>query len=737
MREGDNTVMSKLLHSNTDITNIINDYLRGRDTSSLSIKMINEFYESLPDIVDDKKEFLSYSLSIFNKRIFDEDKLEAYLNNLIKIVELTEKNIKSIKKELLKGPRALKIKNVDCSSKMSKALVIFTDTSKIIFEHYSLENEVLINKVILLINNKLVKKHRLVIRKSLNYFEYGFSEFIEPLEINCDEVGNSYYFKAGQLLSVIYILNLHGIKSGNIINTCYYPLLQELQDVFNIFEKDIKYNSSENICEDILKFSVYNLNSLPELKHDLNEVQCTCIKEGFQYMYNIIINNKLEIIEHLRKLFENRPIYLRSIIPKMYGLSEYDLRRQLYFIDIRFLKNINEKTSSVFSCNENPCSIKKDYFLQLATSLGDHIIQKGIMGCKDFTINRTWISTIIKENYDGCRDLYFPNYNLYDGDSGIALFLLYLGSLTNKDYFRKVALEAMENSMERINNLDMDINASWGIFKGISGELYTFSKIYAETKNDNIKAVLENGMVHMLEALKKNQTINVAEGSSGILALLLSIYNDVGLLEFKNKILDLSFETYENIIANIHTETCEHGFVYGIDGVLAFLAEFMRLTESKEVRDTIGEILCVARYKYEEVFKSKATWNKGTSGVLLSRLMLKQAKYKDNRIDTEIKELLEYTIKNGFGNSPYYYNGDIGTIEILEYAAEILEDTALKNRCAHTFNILVKEVIEPLIQREISYGDKSTALLTGILGLGYSLLRKCDESLVPQVLRIQ
>lgn len=318
------------------------------------------------------------------------------------------------------------------------------------------------------------------------------------------------------------------------------------------------------------------------------------------------------------------------------------------------------------------------------------------------------------------------------------MFLLYLGVITKKDYFINTAVEAMQDSISYINSLNIEREVGIGAFVGISGELYTLSKIYSITKNKNIKEAIEKCIYYLDSLIQKEANINLFEGVAGTMAVLLSIYEDKEYGDLKDKILDLANRAYENIANSIFYKNPLSGFYHGNGGIIAVLVRLLNITASDKIERTIKEILTFERqFKANGMIYSTPGWQDGYTGMLLSRLILKEYNFQDDLIDIEIKEALKYTMKNGFGNSPYYYNGDIGNLHILEYAAEILKDPLMKNRCINTFNTLVEMVIEPSINEDIKFGNKPISLMTGLIGQGYSLIRKCNEDVVPQILWLQ
>lgn len=525
----------------------------------------------------------------------------------------------------------------------------------------------------------------------------------KSMKINCD-----CYFEAGQHLALLYIM---------------IPQ-----------EKNIKNNfSSRNIAQEIIDSSVYYIDFLSKCKKSSEVANIDSIKAGFRYTYDTIINNKFDFIGLLNNLLSNDSAYLTSIIPKIYGLNDVDLKRQLYFLDVRFLKNQNQQTHMVFSDDVHPNRINRHYALTLASNLGDHIIQRGIIGFNDLATSRTWINTIKKGN----KIILSPaNYNLYDGNSGIALFLLYLGVVTKKDYYIYASIEAMRESISHINMVSAENEIKIEDYYGIAGQIYTLSKIYSITKNEAIKETIKKGISKLYTLLYTliNECIDFtkSECMMDVLEVLLSLYENKELSDLKNTVLDLANLIYINIEHILSDSKAETGLHLININVAAALVRLFNITSNKKIENSIREILESERL----ICDKKISQPKAYDEKLLRLITLKKFNYNDEFIDNEINEALDFTIKNSFGKTPYY-NGDIRTLEILEYAADVLGDNGLKNRCINTYNKLLGEVIAPYINEEINLANKPTTLMTGIVGHGYSLLRKCCDSTVPSVLLLE
>lgn len=685
--------------------------------------IIGQFYGSLTDIIEDKEKFFIDSVEYVYDSFSEERVIEEYLKLVLKTMELTDQNIEKIKATLLETNEAIKIVEIKYNIKEENAIVSFSNNTKIVFRNKSMDNDVQINEIINWFNLKVDKENRLRVMKLLAFYKYGFTEYIESEDSKNNKESYRYYLNLGKILLLIYILNYTNFKPSNLISSGENPIINNLDALGMIKQENIDSSFLiKDVVQNILDKSVYSIDFIDN--ENLDNHSIFTIKQGFEYAYDVIVSNKMEFIEVIKGLVNINSLYLSCIIPKIYGLNDNDLKRQLYFIDVRFKNFKYEKLPINFSSDYKLIPIDKGNIINLAVDFGDHIIQKSIIGFNGYMTIRNWINTVkFKENII----LSSKCYNLNDGNSGIALFLLYLGVVTKKDYFIKTAIESMGDSLYKINNLERLKVTDVDNFKEIAGEIYTLSNIYSITKDKNINVTIKKGIMYLINVIDEDLDEAKAHSIVSIMEVLLSIYENEAYADIKPEVLELVNLIYKNMI--IKQDKLK--LYYGNTKVIAVLAKLLKVTDNRKIELVIKELL-----KIERNFKVK-TNNKEHAEILLSRLNLKEIKYNDNQIDEEIMEALNYIIEKGFDIKADYYNEYIRNLEILEYAAEVLNNEDLKNRCVNTFYEVNEKVIKPSINEEINYGNKSLSLINGLSGYGYGLVRRVGRDEVPKMLWFQ
>ena len=679
-------MLSKLKPCN-DVERIINEILINRYFTQVTVAIIKDFFKNITNIVSNKEELLRDILAHFNNYDVEENRINDYLNLAIKAMNFTEKNFFQLEKEILKE-EGLKVKKIKVFLDNETVILTFINGSKVLFLKDSvLKKYSLFNDVICCLNKKIRQENNLQIRKIVSCRKYGF---LEASELINEKDLLKYYFKSGELLAILYLL-----------------CCKDTEELFSLSDSIIDNNfSASNITHHMLQVSVYSIDFLPLDKMDLVNSNIAAIKSGFEYMYNIMVSNKSEFIYSIKNIFINNIEYLGNILNKLNILNEEDLKTQLYLIDAKFLEDEYCIQKIILSEDKSTRRVDKKRYIELADSFGDYLIKKSIIGYKDGKISRTWISSILP-HFGEKSEVSDSIYDLYDSNSGVALFLAYLGDLTKKKYFINVALEIMQESIERMNNIGE-------YSKIIIYELFTLSKIYSITKSKTIESAINKGIIYIYKIIEEGNKDYI---SASHVSIILSIYDVIECNKTKKLIIDSANLLYKNI-----------RFDHKCEEVLVFLIKFMSITRDKKIESTIERLL---------EFERKTFSNKNYFQVLINRLKLKELEYNDNLVNEEINEALNYIIKNGFENNQCCYNENIINIEILEYAAEVLENESLKNRCINTYNNIVNQIIEPAIYGEILYGNKPISLMKGIAGYGYSLIRKCSDKKMLPILSLE
>ena len=115
-------------------------------------------------------------------------------------------------------------------------------------------------------------------------------------------------------------------------------------------------------------------------------------------------------------------------------------------------------------------------------------------------------------------------------------------------------------------------------------------------------------------------------------------------------------------------------------------------------------------------------WCHGMPGILLNRLSLKEDGYSDALLDQEIEIGIRKVKEDGFGNDHCLCHGDIGNLLVLQRAADVTHDKALKQQVSQNAEHLAYYLIERMDSNSAFIENAGFGLMTGLAGIGYGML---------------
>jgi len=135
--------------------------------------------------------------------------------------------------------------------------------------------------------------------------------------------------------------------------------------------------------------------------------------------------------------------------------------------------------------------------------------------------------------------------------------------------------------------------------------------------------------------------------------------------------------------------------------------------------------------------KADATsWCHGAPGIGIARLMCLPW-FDDTPTRNEIRVALETTLKRGFGGGHSLCHGDLGNVDLLLLASEILGESRWRVRANRVAAYVVRSIREHGWLCGTVSQQETPGLMTGLAGIGYELLRLAEPDLVPSVLALR
>lgn len=310
-------------------------------------------------------------------------------------------------------------------------------------------------------------------------------------------------------------------------------------------------------------------------------------------------------------------------------------------------------------------------------------------------------------------------------------------------------------------------NETSGVFSGESGIIYTYMLLYCFTKKDKYLEYAEKHATIMEEIVLKDSEYDIIYGNAGAILVMLKLYN----ITHVNKYLDVAYKAGKILIKNqikmgqdiggwigAGSKKALSGFSHGAAGIIYALTELWKVTADKEILDSILMGLNFEKMLYSAEVKNwvdrrertteelekygcfMSAWCHGSAGILLGRSKIYNdipSIYKEE-IEDNISAALSSSTQIGLSTNDCLCHGNLGNTEIFLEYAKIFGDDTIRNKYQKVRNEIAKEICKDSYDcgRKYLYGYKIPGFMTGISGMGYSLLRDLDKRL-PCVLSIE
>ncbi len=448
---------------------------------------------------------------------------------------------------------------------------------------------------------------------------------------------------------------------------------------------------------------------------------------------------------------------LEKVYNKIELLSSKDCEEQLHVLRMSMLANHANHYADVAPitplADHKNIHESSDEYLKEAERIGEYLLSRAISGINDGEEDLSWISTILESNNEISWNISPVGFDLYNGNSGIALFLGYLSSLTGRQDFAKAAYKAMIPVRKELQQFANNPEWSVGVFSGAGGYLYTMSHLISLWEDEGMKDELLSALPGFVNMISHDNIYDYIGGSAGAISLLLRIYKQTG----SELALEGAKLCADHLLANaspakegigwIHPWDTKPltGFSHGTSGIAATLMQLYEITKESKLVEAVTKALQFERSYFDPEAGNWSTpgrdgfsvaWCHGAPGILLSRLMLKHFGYEDSQIDEEIEIALQTTIKYGFGNNRTLCHGDFGQIDILLFASEVLQNKNWSHIASSAAQQVLQIIKENGFQKGSSGGVESVGLMAGLSGYGFGLLKLHAPSKVPSVLKL-
>ncbi|MDZ8188411.1 MAG: type 2 lanthipeptide synthetase LanM family protein [Nostoc sp. ChiSLP02] len=442
-------------------------------------------------------------------------------------------------------------------------------------------------------------------------------------------------------------------------------------------------------------------------------------------------------------------------------LNEADLQQQLWFIRASVTTLVMGEAQvnwPSYHLSEPRNNANPEQLIKAALAVGDRLESLALRDDK----NVSWLGlTLINEKYWTLASL---RIDLYDGLSGVILFLAYLGSVTQENRYTTLAKNAL-STMQRQLETDKAFTTAIGGFNGWGGIIYTLTHLGVLWDETELLVQAESLVDLLPNLIAKDEQLDIIGGAAGCIASLLNLYQ----IAPSQSTLAAAIQCGDRLLARV--QTMENGmgwiaprmgkkplagFSHGVAGIASALLELSAITSDERYYKVAlkaityeQSLLCHRVGNWPDLRELENTvlsgnqepvnfitaWCHGAPGVGLGRL--RSLSYLDNaEIRLEIDTVLKTTLTQGFGLNHCLCHGDLGNLEMLLLASLTLNDSNLHSKVNSLAAIILESINQHGWLCGVPLGVETPGLMTGLAGIGYELLRLAEPSRIPSVLTL-
>ncbi len=354
-------------------------------------------------------------------------------------------------------------------------------------------------------------------------------------------------------------------------------------------------------------------------------------------------------------------------------------------------------------------------------------------------------------------------WDLYNGLPGVVLFLAYLAQCKRGEHFRGLAEKGLAAVEDMILKDDKYIEIKSRGISGVGGLVYLFTHLGA-LWGENRLLERANSLVKTIRLEREwMDRDDIIDGWAGILLPMLGLHRltpDEELLALGRLCGDSLLDRAKKMDQGLGWENGGGaplaGFSHGGSGIAYALAELAAVTGEPRYRDAAMAALDYESGLYSEKAgnwldlrekKGQPTdesgqpqfmtaWCHGAPGIGLARAKM-LVHLDEPRIRSDLMKAVDHTMRAGFGLNHSLCHGDLGNLELLLQAGQVLNDSALLQKTYRVAAMILANIRRDGWKGGVPLGVETPGLMTGLSGIGHGLLRLAKPEVVPSVLALE
>lgn len=349
--------------------------------------------------------------------------------------------------------------------------------------------------------------------------------------------------------------------------------------------------------------------------------------------------------------------------------------------------------------------------------------------------------------------------DIFNGLTGVALFLGQLGAITGDNSYRSLALQAVTTVRHQLNR--QGTHTLHGM-AGLPGIAYGFCRLADLLGEESLRDIAGELAVKTLNGIGDDAEFDFVSGGAGTIAALRILHEQ----KPEGPAADAITAAADHLVASAVTQSTgvgwlpalivEHGlatqplsgFGHGTAGIAWALGEAYQIIGDQRYADIGAEAIRYERTLFDAAEgawrdvrtsggETIAAWCHGAVGIGISRLgLLDTLLTDDSEAAKEVTAALDKARGTGYGMSHSLCHGDFGTTDLFLHAARALGDDQLRAEVNLKGAAILRSIETGGWQCGIPYGEATPSLMVGLAGIGYGFLRIAEPDRVASVLSL-
>ncbi|HEX6097355.1 MAG TPA: type 2 lanthipeptide synthetase LanM family protein [Thermoanaerobaculia bacterium] len=449
---------------------------------------------------------------------------------------------------------------------------------------------------------------------------------------------------------------------------------------------------------------------------------------------------------------------LERVADRIRGLSPRDLERQVALIRDTFdAVRISGPgvTRPSYELVPRAARPEQGELLALACEVADRVVERAFENGEQ----AHWMILDYREP-DGWTVV--PAHpDLWLGLPGIAFFLGHLGAATGRARYTEVARKALFAQRQQLAS-SATLTAV-GAFNGWGGVIYTLAHLGRLWNDEALLDEAESYARRLRPLIAEEQGLDVIMGSAGCILSLLALSQ----VRPSPLVDELMLACGERLLAAAEPQAAGLGWriqlagnrvlagiSHGAAGIALALLRLFDRTGDARFRDAALGAVAFERSVFAEAEQNWPdlrlgaqgadgsaghfmwAWCHGAPGIGLARIA-GLPWLDDAEVRREIDVALRSTLANGFGENHTLCHGDLGNLELLFAAADVLGDRALEERAWSIAGGIVDDIRRGGWLSGLPGNIETPGLMAGLSGIGYGLGRLARPDVFPRLLTLE